>query len=270
MNEIVPSNTSLTPEQAFPFQKQIDAWNMESAVEKLRPKVERLRKASVDVARDLFIAHEALAQRGGDRRSEDAQTFGFCDFLGLVGLSKKTAYLWLKLYDPVEDKVRTPEELQTLKSANPELGAVSPAVQELQSKKERLIAHAMATGERLYDEGWNELGCEKEYRIRLLNKRLADIARELYDKKVKYNWKDDDYFSTTVLAQGKTYARFTMQTKEQMIAQNEVLEMLNKYLESFGDPAVRMAAVCNIGLRIRSTINRMHEVDMELGAGAGA
>ena len=173
MNEIVPSNTSLTPEQAFPFQKQIDSWNMESAVEKLRPKVERLRKASVDVARDLFIAHEALAQRGGDRRSEDAQTFGFCDFLGLVGLSKKTAYLWLKLYDPVEDKVRTPEELQTLKSANPELGAVSPAVQELQSKKERLIAHAMATGERLYDEGWNELGCEKEYRIRLLNKRLA-------------------------------------------------------------------------------------------------
>ena len=166
--------------------------------------------------------------------------------------------------------MRTPEELQTLKSANPELGAVSPAVQELQSKKERLIAHAMATGERLYDEGWNELGCEKEYRIRLLNKRLADIARELYDKKVKYNWKDDDYFSTTVLAQGKTYARFTMQTKEQMIAQNEVLEMLNKYLESFGDPAVRMAAVCNIGLRIRSTINRMHEVDMELGAGAGA
>ena len=66
MNEIVPSNTSLTPEQAFPFQKQIDSWNMESAVEKLRPKVERLRKASVDVARDLFIAHEALAQRGGD------------------------------------------------------------------------------------------------------------------------------------------------------------------------------------------------------------
>ena len=67
---------------------------MEKAVKNLQPKVEQLRKVSVDVVRDLWIAHAALAQRGGDRRSEDAQTFGFCDFLELVGLSKKMAYLW--------------------------------------------------------------------------------------------------------------------------------------------------------------------------------
>lgn len=263
MYEIAPSNTALTPEQAFPFQQEIDTWNMESALERLIPKVESLKKVSVEVARELYIAHAALAQRGGDRRSEDAQVFGFCDFLEAVRISKKTAYFWLKLYDPVADRVRDPEELQALKNANPEIGEVSPAVQELQTKKEQLIAHAMATGERLYEEGWNELGCEKEFRIRALNRKLTNITRELYDKKVQYNWKNNDYFSTTVLAQGKTFAKFTMQTKEQMIAQNEVLEMLSAYLESFGDPAVRMAAVCNIGLRIRSTINKMHEADLE-------
>lgn len=270
MNELIPSNTALTPEQAFPFQKEIDGWNMESAVQELRPKVELLKKASVDVCRMLYIAHAALAQRGGDRRSEDAQTFGFCDFLELVGISKKTAYVWLKMYDPATDSFRTPEEyaLANAKSANPGIGELSPEVQSLQTKKEQLIAHAMATGERLYDQGWNELGCEKEYRIRVLNKKLSDIARELYDKKVKYNWKDNDYFSTTVLAQGKTYAKFTLQTKEQMIAQNEVLEMMSRYLESFEDPSVRMAAVCNIGLRIRSTINSMHEADLEFNSGA--
>ncbi|MBR1403454.1 MAG: hypothetical protein IJ558_04700 [Treponema sp.] len=266
MNELATTNgTSLTPEQAFPFQKEIDTWNMDEAVARIRPKVEEHKKLSAELARDLWIANSVLARRGGDRRSEDAHVFGFCDFLELVGVSKKKAYLLLKLYVPEEDKLLTFDEYdeRRLKSANPAVEELSPAQQELQSTKERLIAHAMATGERLFDQGWNELGCEKEYRIRVLNKKLSDIARELYDKKVQYNWKDDDYFSTTVLAQGKTYAKFTMQTKEQMIAQNEVLEMLSRYLESFGDPAIRMAAVCNIGLRIRSTINKMHEADLE-------
>ena len=93
MNEIVPSNTSLTPEQAFPFQKQIDSWNLESAVKELRPKVERLRKASVDVARDLFIAHEALAQRGGDRRSDLPRNPSLRGQVRLGGLQRSGAPL---------------------------------------------------------------------------------------------------------------------------------------------------------------------------------
>ena len=162
MNEIAPSNT-LTPEQAFPFQREIDTWSVEEAVARVRPKVEQLKSVSLDVARDLWIAHEALAQRGGDRRSEDAQTFGFCDFLELVGLSKKTAYLWLKLYDAANDRVLTPEEyaVANAKGANPEIGQASPEVLALQNKREQLIAHAMATGERLYEQGWNEL-CRNE------------------------------------------------------------------------------------------------------------
>ena len=269
MNVLAPNN-ALTPQQAFPFQREIDTWNVENAISELQPKVEQLKKVSVEVCRSLYIAQQVLVQRGGDRRSEDAQTFGFTDFLEAVGLSKKTAYMWLKLYDAANDRVRTPEELQleNAKSANPAIGEVSPAVQELQTKKEQLIAHAMATGERLYDEGWNELGCEKEYRIRMANKRFTDLAREMSAKKVKYNWGTNDYFSNTILAQGKTFAKFNLQTKDQYAAQLEVLDMLNKYLMSFEDPSVRMAAVCNIGLRIRSTINEMHEIDLELNKGA--
>ncbi|MBQ8708947.1 MAG: hypothetical protein IJ523_12760 [Succinivibrionaceae bacterium] len=265
MNEIATSGTALTSEQAFPFQSEIDTWNAESAIERLRPKVEQLKKVSVEVARDLFIAHEALALRGGDRRSEDAQVFGFCDFLELVGLSKKTAYLWLKLYDPIADCVRTPEELTALKSANPQIEEISPQVQELQTKKEQLIAHAMATGERLYNEGWNEFGCEAEYRLRKSNERLAEIAHTWTSKKVQVNYGKDDYFSTTVLANGKNFAKINLQNKEQYAAQLAVFDMLDQYLKSFTDPAVRMSAVCNIALRIRAIVNDMHKSDVELG-----
>ena len=89
MYEIAPSNTALTPEQAFPFQQEIDTWNMDEAVARIRPKVEQHQKLSAELARDLWIANSVLARRGGDRRSEDAQVFGFCDFLELVGVSKK-------------------------------------------------------------------------------------------------------------------------------------------------------------------------------------
>lgn len=265
MYEIAPSNTALTPEQAFPFQQEIDTWNMESALERLIPKVESLKKVSVEVARELYIAHAALAQRGGDRRSEDAQVFGFCDFLEAVRISKKTAYFWLKLYDPVADRVRDPEELHALKNANPEIGEVSPAVQELQTKKEQLIAHAMATGERLYEEGWTELGCEREYTLRKSNERLAEITRTWMNKKISVGVGKNDYFSTTVLANAKQYAKINLESKEQYKAQMAVFDMLDLYLKSFSDPAVRMAAVCNMALRIRGTINDMHKSDVELG-----
>lgn len=266
MNELTTSNTALTPEQAFPFQKEIDSWNIEDAVARIRPKVEHFRKVSLEVARDLWIAREALVQRGGDRRSEDAPTFGFCDFLELVGISKKTAYLWLKLYDAANDRVLTPEEfaLANAKSANPAIEEMSPEQQELHRRKEQLIAHAMATGERLYEKGWNELGCEKEYLIRAHNERLAEITRTWMKKvQISYYGKDD-YFSTTVLANGRAFQKVNLETKVQYDAQVAVFDMLDKYLKTFDDPAVRMAAVCNLGLRIRATINDLHKQDVEL------
>ena len=271
MNELVASNTALTPEQAFPFQKEIDTWSMENAVAELRPKVELLKKASVDVCRMLYIAHTALAQRGGDRRSEDAQTFGFCDFLELVGISKKTAYVWLKMYNPATDSFRTPEEyaLENAKNANPEVGGTSPAVQQLQTKKEQLIAHAMATGERLYEEGWNELGCEEEYRRRKDNERFAELARTWGKQKIKLNWGDDDYFSQTLLKNGKLYTKINLESKEQMRAQLEVFDMLAAFLSSFENPQTRLAAVCNIGLRVRQLVNEIAEQDRELNAFTG-
>ena len=249
---------ALTPEQAFPFQREIDTWNVESAITALQPKVEQLRKVSVEVARDLYIAHQALAQRGGDRRSEDAPVFGFCDFLEAVGLSKKTAYLWLKLYDPAADRVRTPEELalENARSAN-------PVLPQEDGDFERLVAHAMATGERL--AGWTDAH-EKEYKRRRDNERFAELARTWGKQKIKLNWGNDDYFSQTLLKNGKLYTKINLESKEQMKAQLEVFDMLSAFLSSFANPQTRLAAVCNIGLRVRQLVNEIAEQDRELNA----
>ncbi len=261
MYEIAPSNTALTPEQAFPFQQEIDTWNMDEAVARIRPKVEQHQKLSAELARDLWIANSVLARRGGDRRSEDAQVFGFCDFLELVGVSKKKAYLLLKLYVPEEDKLLTFDEYDQrhLKNAN-------PAIPQLDSDFERLVAHAMATGERL--AGWTNEH-EAEYRKRKDNEKFAELARKWSSQKIKLNWGNNDYFSQTLLKNGKMYTKVNLETKEQYKAQLEVFDMITTFLESFANPQVRLAAVCNIGLRIRQFVNDIAEEEQKLNAFTG-
>ncbi|MBR1639033.1 MAG: hypothetical protein IJ688_06575 [Treponema sp.] len=261
MNDLRLANTALTPEQAFPFQREIDTWNAEEAVRTLRPKVEQLKKVSLEVARELWIAHQSLTQRGGDRRSEDAQTFGFCDFLDLVGLSKKTAYLWLKLYDAANDKVRTPEELQleNAKSAN-------PALPQHDSAFEDLIVKAMLTGVR--GEGWTNEH-ERIYKIRKANERLAELARTWGKKKIRLNWGDDDYFAQTLLHNGRQYAKINLESKDQYEAQLNIFGALTDFLTSIQDPATRLAAVCNIGLRVRELVNDLADEEKKLNAFTG-
>ena len=261
MNELTTSNTALTPEQAFPFQKEIDSWDIGVAAAQLRPKVEHFRKVSLEVARELWIAHEALAQRGGDRRSEDAPSIGFCDFLELVGLSKKTAYLWLKLYDAANDRVLTPEEfaLANAKSAN-------PALPQIDSEFERLIAHAMATGERL--AGWTNEH-ERVYKIRKANERSAELARTWGKKKIKLNWGDNDYFAKTLLHNGRQYTKINLENRNQYEAQLNIFGALSDFLTSIENSATRLAAVCNIGLRVRELVNEIAETDRELNAFSG-
>ncbi|WP_147615889.1 hypothetical protein [Treponema pectinovorum] len=253
MNELVTSRATLTPQQAFPFQQEIDTWTLEEAVVQIKPKVEQLKTVSLEVARALFIAHQALAQRGGDRRSEDAQTSGFCDFLSLVGLSKKTAYLWLKLYSPQEDRVRDPEELRLEKSANPQIA---------DDERESRLAHAMATGERL--AGWTQID-EAEYKRRKQNEHFSEMARKWGSKKIKTNWKNNDYFSDA-MRNAKQYARISFTSKEQTLAQFEIFEQISDYLKTFEDPSERLTAAYNLGLRVREVVNEMAAMQSELNS----
>ena len=111
MNSIVPSNNSVSAKQAFPFEQEIIQWDLESAINRCAENFHSFQKSAALLAKDLYIAHEVLAVRGGNRRTEEAPEFTWTDFCDAVGISRKTAMLWMRLYDPVNDRVRTPEEL---------------------------------------------------------------------------------------------------------------------------------------------------------------
>lgn len=103
--------------------KVFEPWNYEKSVENAKGLVSAFRKVSLDLVRELYAAHEALSCQGyrsdknriSDTSNADIvpngtklQTFeGYCEE---IGLSRKTAYNWLALYVPEEDRLLTVEE----------------------------------------------------------------------------------------------------------------------------------------------------------------
>ncbi len=103
--------------------KVLEPWNYEKSVEAGKALISAFRKVSLDLVRELYVAHEALSCQGyrsDKNRILDAsnadfvpngtrlQTFeGYCED---IGLSRKTAYNWLALYIPEEDRLLTVEE----------------------------------------------------------------------------------------------------------------------------------------------------------------
>ena len=136
-NKIAPEKTPAI--QAFPFEREIEQWKYEAAVSAAKVFVKNFHKSVAELSKILFIAHTALARLGGDRKSENAITYSFSSFCDDIGMSRATAMLYMRLYDPKNDRVRTPEELLAQKRAN---------TPKLVSASETRIAHAMETGRR--------------------------------------------------------------------------------------------------------------------------
>jgi len=100
-------------------------WTYEESVETARPLVAMYKKVSLDLVRELYAAREALSNSGfrTDRTLSNSglgsnsevknlvtnvtRSQTFKDFLNDIGLPKATAYSWLALYSPQEDKLYT-------------------------------------------------------------------------------------------------------------------------------------------------------------------
>ena len=238
--------------QAFPFEREIESWTLESALEEIKPKVESYKRSAQELAKELFIAHEALARRGGDNIREGAERFTWSDFCDLIGLSRKMAGGYIMWYDPEHDRVRDPEEMKALKSAN---------IPQLSSESEARIAKAMETGIR--DAGWTDAD-EREYKKRMENKRFSELAEKWGNKQIRWTRKSDrDYFAEA-MANAKKYTRFSLETKEQTKAQFEIYDLISQYLATFTDPGVRLQASYNLGLKIRDIVNELASNETEM------
>lgn len=108
--------------------KVLEPWSYERSVETSRVLVKAFRKVSLDLVRELHAAREALSNSGfradlraknripdisnADLVSFETRLHTFEGYLKDIGLSKVTAWRWLALYVPDEDRLLTPEEMK--------------------------------------------------------------------------------------------------------------------------------------------------------------
>lgn len=119
----------------------LEPWSYEKSVETSRVLVKAFRKVSLDLVRELHAAREALSNQGfrvdlkaknripgasnADLLSFESKLHSFKGYLKDIGLSEATAFRWLALYIPDEDRLLTPEEMkQRLEARYGELKAL--------------------------------------------------------------------------------------------------------------------------------------------------
>ena len=107
-------------------------WKYEESVEVAKGLVGTAFRCTLDLVRELYAAREALSQPGcrtdipqkdisknssnlvqfATGYTKPIQLHTFQNYLHDIGLSRRTAYYWLSLYSPREDKLYSPEELK--------------------------------------------------------------------------------------------------------------------------------------------------------------
>lgn len=177
----------------------LEPWNYEKSVERTKDLVSAFRKVSLDLVRELYVAHEALSCQGyrsDKNRISDAsnadfvpngtrlQTFeGYCED---IGLSRKTAYNWLALYLPDQDRLLTVEEAKDLLE------------QRYQKLRQLVVEHIGDSSWR--PEGWIkafEARYQKELRAAELNRiAMADSFDQYIDEGGQIWLFDQPYLET--------------------------------------------------------------------------
>lgn len=104
------------------LQKNNSNWNYEDSVKTTKFLVTQFKKCSLDIVRELYQARENLAAPGyrSDLRNEVSTSLmkegfefhTFKEYLEEIGLSHRTAYSWLALYSPTEEKLYSAEEMK--------------------------------------------------------------------------------------------------------------------------------------------------------------
>lgn len=150
-------------------------WNYETAVKTGKHLVNDLKRNTLEIVRQLHMAREQLWNHGFRRDISAGQTNElenfvpngtklntFEDYINDIGLPKRTAYNWLKLYLPDEDRMLTSEELR------------KQIEDQYQDGKRQILAHAgdpdwrpdnwpRAFESRYQEETRLQLAIQKEY-----------------------------------------------------------------------------------------------------------
>jgi len=254
-NKIAPNRGTL--EQATEVTLAVRAWVYDGSVEKTRGIVKNWESVTMELARELYYAHEFLTNQQGQYKDPAAPDYishtwqGYC---ASIELAVPTANRWLKLFVPAqlsetgEDHLLTVEELKALKALS--------ITKYTGREQEKRIALVMNGGPRPADFTNEE---ERIIKARQEARHLEELTAIYLERKFDLVPRQD-YFKN-ILAKTKAIKQFRLKTTEQLAAQMRMFDALDMYLKMFPDKESRLAAAANLTAQIRDAVNYLIERD---------
>ncbi len=240
----------------------LSRWTYTDSVKRVTPLVMNWKNLTVELARELWFAREALNGQKGQRKDPDAEDYipyNWSDYCEDVGLSRRTANNWLSMFIPAEHSETGEDMLLDRRRPDPDADKVA----EAKEAREIRIAEYRATGTR--PEGWDE-GDELELRKRLFNERLHRLASDISMRHPTTIRPRRDYLAE-VAANTKSLKRFRL-SPDQQVLETDLRVAINSYLLTFDDPELRLKIAFNLTVSIRDIVNELTEYDAVHQAGA--
>ncbi len=232
---------------------KIQKWNREKSVAKMQKKVTQWKTLTVEIARELFLAHQNLTSQRGQRTNPEAEdyiAYTWGDYCEDIGINRETARRWLKRFIPAElngkkgDYLLSPDEL---KAQNDLLQ------KEMQAAQEARFAYFERTGK--VPEDWTRAD-QLEWQRRQSDKAAKAIADRWSEKALAKVKPRKDYFQEILeISARKRAKRFALATQEQTIVQEQTFIALDQYLSQFDDYQTRLYAAVNLQERLKQQVN---------------
>ena len=263
-HKIAPNDTA----SVVQLQENIFKWNYEKSVTRMQSKISKWNTLSAEIYRELYLAREFLNNQKGQRKdptAEDYIAYTWDDYCQAIGISRRTANNYLRLFIPAEisesgeDTVLTAEEFALMKSEErqKDMEAQEERQKDMEAQEERL---ALFFKNGVRPEGWIAAD-EHALKTRLIEQQAKETARVWSGKAALTIKPKRDYFAE-ILEKATDIKRFALKDAEQNTLQLHAFDAIDEYLRSFGEVTDRLTAACNLSIKLREAVNYYTELDM--------
>ena len=234
--------------------RAVHRWDYDVSVSKMRPMVKQWKKATLVMARELYLAKEFLNNQKGqykDPEADDYLLYSWSSYCEEIGLTYQTANNWIKSFIPKELSDTGKDVLMLDAPAKTETTA-DRALMDVRIEK------VLRTGKRPAD--WTDKE-ESEYKRRIESARFSKLAEELNMPVVARA--KHDYFADT-FKRSKDIVNFKLADRGQILAQAAIFDHIEAYLNTFSDPEIKARAAFNLALKARNRANEIAEMNFQL------
>lgn len=232
----------------------IEKWRYSESIARVTPLVLNWKNLTVELARELYLAREALNSQRGQRKDPDADDYieyTWSDYCDEIGLSKRTANSWLACFVPAELSDTGRDLLLDKRPSDPDADRAA----EARSAREERIAQFRSTGVR--PDGWLPED-EVELHKRLTNERIHKLASDLTGKRSTLKPRKDYLAEVVAHTRGRKYKL----SPDQQIMEADLNNAIRAYLLTFGDTTLRLKVAYNLTTNLRDIVNELTEFDI--------